>query len=202
MRINRSRTARYHRLLRLSSRPLPALTVLHARRYLADYPDDGRIWLILGLTLTEMARYEEAEQALHKAIELCPPDQLSVPLDYMGHLFRESGDYEQAAGWYRQAIEADPDDATSHIFLGAVLARQGRLHDALEAHRVATTCGRGCIDDAYLHLGLVLRALGRFHEAADCFREALRQDPKYQEARRALHDVERCIAVTRQGGAR
>ncbi len=197
MRINRSRTARYQRLLRLTSRPLPALTVLHARRYLADYPDDGRIWLILGLTLTEMARYEEAEQALHKAIELCPPDQRSVPLDYMGHLFRESGDYEQAAQWYRRAIEADPDDATSHIFLGAVLARQGRLHDAAESHRTATTCPRGSIDDAYFHLGLVLRSLNRYAEAADCFREALDRDPKYQEARRALQDVERCIALTR-----
>ncbi len=105
-----------------------------------------------------------------------------------------AGDYDQAAVWYRRAIDADLGDATGHIYLGAVLARQGRLHEAEEAHRLAIGCAEGCIDEAYFNLGLVLRAQERFAEAADCFRESIRLDPEYRAARRALRDVERCIA--------
>ena len=90
-------------------------------------------------------------------------------------------------------LSLDPEDATYRIFLGGVLATQGRLHDAEEVHRLAIASVEGCIDEAYLNLGLVLRAQERFPEAADCFREAIRLDPEYRAARRALRDVERGI---------
>jgi tetratricopeptide (TPR) repeat protein len=111
----------------------------------------------------------------------------------MGHLFRAAGNYELAATWYRKAIDADPIDATYRIYLGAVLAKQGRLHEAEEAHRAGVGCAEGCIDEAYLNLGFVLRAQERFREAAHCFREAIRLDPAYRQAQRALRDVERCM---------
>jgi tetratricopeptide (TPR) repeat protein len=187
------RETRYERLKRLSDGPFPALTIRYARRYLLDYPEHGPGWLLLGIALVELARYEEAEQALAKALELCPPDKRQIPLGHMGHLFMAGGDFDQAAAWYRKAVEADPDDATYHIFLGGVLAKQGRLHDAEEAHRAATGCAEGCIDEAYLNLGFVLRAQDRYREAAECFQEAIRLDPEYREARRALRDVELCL---------
>ena len=80
-----------------------------------------------------------------------------------------------------------------------MLAKQGRLHDAEDTHRKAVACTRGCIDEAYLNLGLILRARERFAEAAECFREALRRDPDYRAARRALRDVELCIKLEAGG---
>ena len=35
---------------------------------LADYPDDGPGWLLLGIALVELARYQEAETALDRAL--------------------------------------------------------------------------------------------------------------------------------------
>ena len=185
--------SRYKRLQRLSDGPFPALTIRVARRFLIDYPDFGPAWLLLGIALFEMARYEEAEQAIGKGIDLWPSENLRIPLAQMGHLFQEAGDYDQAAAWYRRAIAADPENAGGHIYLGNVLARQGRLHEAEEVYRAAIRCAKGFIEEAYLNLGLVLRARERFHEAADCLREALRLDPNYREARRPLRDVEACI---------
>jgi tetratricopeptide (TPR) repeat protein len=115
----------------------------------------------------------------------------------MGHLFVARGDFDQAAAWFRRAIEADPGDASYRIYLGAILARQGRLEEAEGVHRTAIACPAGCIDEAYLNLGLVLRAQGRFRESADCLREALRIDPQYRAARIALRDVERCLRWAR-----
>lgn len=192
-----SRASRYRRLRRFSDGPFPALTIRYGRRYLADYPWHGPAWMLVGIALVELARYEEAEQAFAKAIDLCPMHKRQIPFSQMGHLFREAGDYDQAAAWYRRAIEADPDDATYHIFLGAVLAKQGRLLEAEDVHRTAIACVEGCIDEAYLNLGFILRARERFAEAADCFREAIRLDPNYRPARRALRDVERCIKLGR-----
>ncbi len=175
-----------------------ALTIRYGRRLVRDYPCHGPAWVLLGVALVEVARYEEAEQALAKALDFRPAHKRFIPLGHLGHLFREAGDYEQAAAWYRRAIEASPDEASGHIFLGGVLAKQGRFADAEEAHRAAIACSEGCIDEAYLNLGLVLRARERFAEAAESFREAIRLDPNYREARQALRDVERCIAFERR----
>ena len=82
-----------------------------------------------------------------------------------------------------------PDEATGHIYLGGVLARAGRLKEAETAHRAAIRCSQGCRDEAYLNLGLVLRAQERHDEAATCFEQALKLDPKYVAARKALRDV-------------
>jgi tetratricopeptide (TPR) repeat protein len=111
----------------------------------------------------------------------------------MGRLFRESGDHSRAAEWFRRAIEAAPDDCIGHIGLGGLLARQGRLVEAEEVHRAGTRCTKGCVDEAFLNLGLLLRAQGRFTEAAGCFEEALRRDPNYRDAKRALRDVRACM---------
>jgi tetratricopeptide (TPR) repeat protein len=153
--------------------------------------------MTVGTSLVEVARYEEAEQAFAKAIEYCPPEKLQYPYSQLGHLFDRAGDLKQAVAWHSRAIESAPDDATFRIFLGAVLAKQGCFTKAEEACRTAIVCSEGCIDEAYLNLGLVLRARERFEEAADCFREALRLDPDYRAARRALRDVEQCIRFER-----
>ncbi len=146
------------------------------------------------------SRYDEAEEALATALELCPADRRRLPLTEMGYLEAQRGDFERAAGWYRKAIEAEPTHSASYIFLGAILGQQGRLREAEEVHRMAIeTCYEGCLDEAFLNLGLVLRAQERFEEAAEYFREAIRLDPADRHARRALRDVERCLRIARPG---
>jgi tetratricopeptide (TPR) repeat protein len=192
-----ARKISYKQLQRLSDGPFAAQTVRYACRFLVDYPDHGPGWLLLGIALVELARYKEAERAIKKSIKLCPPNKRQIPLAQMGHLLKEAGKYDQAARWYRKAIVSDPDNAAYHIYLGAVLAKQGRLEEAEASHRTATRCPVGCIDEAYLNLGFVLRAQERFEEAAKSFREAIRLDPKYRAAKQALRDVERCLSSSR-----
>ena len=117
----------------------------------------------------------------------------------MGHLEKQRGELERAAGQYRWAIKAAPRHTAGYIFLGGVLARQGRLREAEDVHRTAIeTCYEGNVDEAFLNLGLALRAQERFDEAAECFREAIRMDSGYHDARRALRDVERCIRMLKR----
>jgi tetratricopeptide (TPR) repeat protein len=190
-----SKQDRFQRLKKLSNGPHPAVTILYGRRYLRDYPEDAVAWIWVAIALVEMARYEEAEQALAKSIEFFSQKRMHLPLAQMGHLFMKAGDYEQAAVWYTKAIEAAPDNAGRHIHLGGIRAQQGRFSEAEESLRKAIECPKGCIEEAYLYLGFVLRARERFEEAAECFREAIRRDPQYRAAHSALRDVERCLKL-------
>lgn len=190
---DRLRRTLFKRVGRADDAGLRTLTVVRARAFLAVFPTYGPAWHRLGQALIAIARYEEAQQALLKAIEYCPTEKLCLPYAAMGHLFSESGDHSRAAEWFRRAIEAAPDDCIGHIYLGGLLARQGRLVEAEEVHRAGTRCAEGCVDEAFLNLGLVLRAQGRFKEAAECFEEALRRDPNDRDAKRALRDVTACM---------
>jgi tetratricopeptide (TPR) repeat protein len=187
------RAARFKRLCIARDSDHTALVLKRARQFLIRYPDHGPAWHILGVALTDLARYSEAEQALWNALRLCPRHLRRVPMCSMGHFHDARGELARAARWYQRAIDAAPNHAAGYIFLGGVLARQGRLREAEKVHRQATeTCDEGSIDEAFLNLALVLRAQDRFDEASACLREAIRIDPKYADARKVLDDVKRC----------
>jgi len=193
MNANRVIQSRWSRLRAAYKAGLPALAVTRAREFLRDHPECGPAWKILGSALIDMGRHAEAEGALKRAIALCPLDKVWIPLAEMGHLHKARGEFWGAASWYGQAIKSVPDEASGHIGLGGILARFGRLQEAEEAHRAATCCTRGRRDEAYLNLALVLRAQQRYEEAAACLEQALKLDPKYAAAKKALRDVRETI---------
>jgi tetratricopeptide (TPR) repeat protein len=200
------RAARFRRLRAAWDAGLNALAVKRARQYLAKYPEHGPAWHMLSVALTDLARYSEAEQALWNALRLCPRHLRRIPFCSMGHFHDGRGELGRAARWYQRAIDAAPTHAAGYIYLGGLLARQGKLREAEKIHRQATeTCDEGCLDEAFLNLALVLRAQDRFDEAAVCLREAIRIDPDYCDAQTVLRDVERCrrwISHNRMGTAR
>lgn len=170
-----------------SGQPLYVINV--ARDFVRDFPDHWPAWIILGGALKDLARYREARQTLLRGISLTPLDKRRVPYCEMGHLCDEKGDFEKAASWYRRAIKADPNSASSYIYLGAVLAKGGQLDRAEKVHRRATKCPRGNREEAYLNLGFVLRAQERLQQALRCFRKAIKLDPDYNKAKLAIGDL-------------
>ncbi|HUE71375.1 MAG TPA: tetratricopeptide repeat protein [Pirellulaceae bacterium] len=173
----------------------PAAAILLGYRLVRRFPEFGPGWLFLGQQLCELARYEEAEGALLRALELMAKENRWGVLKLLGDLFREAGNYAKSADWYRKQTEEFPHDATGYIMLGAVLAKSGQFDEAATMHRRGTQCEIGAIDEAHLNLGLVLRAQERFSEAAECFREAIRRDHDYEDAKVALCDVELCLKL-------
>jgi len=172
----------------------PAATIVLARKVLEDNAEDALTLTRLGYALSELANYEEAETVLKHALENTSESKRYIVLAKMGHLFRFQGDYETAAEWYRKTMSSNSNDTTGYIFLGAALARQGKLDEAETIHRAATECKDGCIDEAYHNLGLVLRGQGRLEESRVCFVKALEIDPDYEAAQDALDDVIEAIA--------
>ncbi len=172
-----------------------ATTVLLASRWLEAHPDDLGVIHDYAEMLYQMTRYDEAIRVCLDAIERFEDDRWGLYIK-MGQLHRYRGDFAVAELWYQKAIDENPDEAGSYIFLGAVQARQGKLMQAEVTHRRAIQCPDGLIDEAYHNLGLVLRGQGRFAEAADCFRKAIELCPEYPHAIEALQDVEAALTLT------
>ena len=178
------------RLIDASERDLPALAVELARLHLADNPDDYAGLMLYAGALVDLARYPEARAALEHALTLARPDKRVSVLRRLGELCDALYEAREAERYYREAIAAAPNDASAHIFLGALLARTGRLEEAESVHRQATLCLVGEIDEAYLNLGLVQRGRGDYVGALSSLRRALELDPAYSAAQDALRDVE------------
>ena len=189
--------AQWREILRFHNRGMVGCTVELARHYLTAHPKDWVVWLYYADALCDMARHTEALAALRRAIRLCPPKRLHLVYYRFGKVHKHRGAFRVAERWYRRAVDVSPSDATYRIFLGAFLARAGRLQEAEAVHRRAIRCKKGCIDEAFLNLGFVLRALERYSDARKCFQRALVIDPKYKAAREALSDVEHVIEKIR-----
>lgn len=189
-----------HKALRAAYKADHAATVIViARAILNQTPDDALTWIRLGHSLSETAQYAKAEAALRKSLDLCEQSVAYVVFGELGHRFKLKGQFQVAAEWFQKAIDAKPDNADATIFLGSVLARDGKLLEAEAVHRSATQCDEGCIDEAYLNLGLILRALGRYSEARQCSERALELDPEYQEAQDGIDDVANVLQYIHNG---
>ncbi len=194
----KTRNQRFRELESAYDNDLFATTIETAKDYLKDHPDSILARLYLGISLYEYARYEEAKVELRKVIKDCQPDVLYIPLCHMGHLYKLKGDYKNAAAWYRRASESYPSYAGCLIFLGSILALQGKLSEAEECHRKATKCKSGDIAEAYLNLGMVIRAQGRYAEALKCFEKALRIAPKYKAAKHEIKDLQKVLEIIKR----
>ncbi|MGH9666241.1 MAG: tetratricopeptide repeat protein, partial [Bryobacteraceae bacterium] len=106
-----------------------------------------------------------------------------------------SGQWEAAAGEFREVVAERPDDtkAWQHLvevlaLWGDDLAKSGQYEAAAARYREALAYHKA---DPGLHMGLgaVLARLGKLGEAQAQFEEALRLDPNFEQARQALATV-------------
>ena len=164
-----------------------------SRDLMRQSPDHPIGSLLQGVLLYELARYDEAEKILKRAIQLIPPESLDHGYIHLGHLFEDRGNYEEAEQYYRKALELAPDNAGRHVHLGALLAKKGDFTSAVAVHRKGTQCKKGPIDESYLNLGYVLRAQECYREALECFNKALEITPDYEKAAIAKRDMEKVL---------
>ncbi len=78
----------------------------------------------------------------------------------------------------RHAVELDPRDAESRYRLGAALARQDKLDEAIVCYHQAIELNPGSYG-AQNDLGLALAQQGKLDEAIACYRRAIDIDPRY-----------------------
>ena len=169
-----------------------ATTVKLAQAFLVDHPDSPRAWLDLGQALSHLSRYDEAEKAFQKVIEL-DPDSPAPILGEIGNLYRAKGDFETASSWYRKQIDAAPEDSLGFLYLGNLMLRQGKFEDANTQFEKARECKDVCLEEVHYCIGLTKRGLAEYGEAKQHFEKALMYRADFSDAKVALKDVKSLV---------
>jgi tetratricopeptide (TPR) repeat protein len=101
---------------------------------------------------------------------------------------------DRAAEAYTAAIAANPRLAVAHNRLGALLARQERIPEALSCFESAVALDPASVE-ARFNLGLALALSGREEESVPHFEYVLRRNPAHADARRNLAMARERIAA-------
>jgi tetratricopeptide (TPR) repeat protein len=139
--------------------------------------DDRQVYFALGNMYTRLRRWKEAEDALAKATPTVTKKEDKLYLLFLkGALADRQKHTEQAEGFFRQALDIDPNNAMTLNYLGYMFADKGvRLPEALKLIRKAVE--EEPMNGAYLDsLGWVYFKMGEYELAEDNLRQAVERD--------------------------
>ena len=154
-----------------------------ARTLCADFPAHWSGWKMLGVVLVQTSRFNEAIDALARALELAPKD--AEAHNNLGIAYYESGRLDAAASSCRQALALNPRYPQALFNLATTLQTMGKLKEAEEGYRAALAIDPGYVK-ALSNLGSVLVELKRFDESEHVYRRALELRGEDAGARRDL----------------
>ena len=113
---------------------------------------------------------------------------------FLGWTYHFQGKVQDAIAECKRAIEVDPDFGNPYNDIGAYLIALKRYDEAIPWLELATKAKR--YDPRhypYFNLGRVYYAKGMINRAQECFRQALRIEPRYTEARQAVENIRRML---------
>jgi tetratricopeptide (TPR) repeat protein len=146
-----------------------------------------------------LAHYRAALRAVNRAARFAPPEVHGQICVQFGRLFDESCLLEKAEKWYRRALIYE-EKGSWLVLLGAVLAKQGRLDEAMKCHeraaRLATETDSP--DEAYVNIAMILRAKRRYREALRYVNRALKIDKNDEDAISVRKDLQKVLRMKRR----
>ena len=149
-------------------------------------PSDGVALRELGRARLSLKDPAGALDAFGRAVSMCP-DDVAARLQY-GLALEAVGELDDAAYQLLQADKRAPDDVAILRALGAVFYKKG-LHDKAARYLGRATKLAPLDPKAHYALGVVHDARRDPGAAIGSLREAIRVDPQFLDARRALIDA-------------
>ena len=141
----------------------PADAVDYLRRAVCERPDDAQANYHLGSALLGMKLYDQAEQALRRAVALRPAEGA---LSNLGNALAGSGRHDEAIDCFHRVLAIDSGHVPAYFNLGRSLLALDRLDEAVAGFRAALAHAPADVDpdrlaDVHAHLAQALVGLGR-----------------------------------------
>ena len=152
-----------------------------SRQILAIAPKYANAYNVLGVSLTNLDRNDEAVEVFRQGLSYNPD---SILYNGLANTLFQLGRYEESITVLRKAIEIMPNPDAEYNGLGLALFALGKKEEAIEAYRhglaiFSTTLTRN-------NLGNALVDLERYDEAIIEFRQVLDTDPQNLSALNGL----------------
>lgn len=165
-------------LVALASRQVDA-AIRMAAAGVTEAPQMCGAWVALGQALKAGEKFEEAEEAYEKAIEV---DGMS-PLARMGmgELRLAQSRPQEAIREFEIVLQRKPAHGMAHLGIGNALAFQGRHEEALARYQMALEM-QPQLPEVEFAAGCALAMLGRAAEAEKRYRRALTLRPDFAAA--------------------
>jgi cytochrome c-type biogenesis protein CcmH/NrfG len=154
--------------------------LVHFQNAVRINPNDAISHLNLGADMHEHGQLREAIEQYQTVLSLTrDPHLVAKSLIDLGAASQQLGDYAAAERYYREAQRQEPDNHVIFRNLGALgmIKRVRELSASAAAHPTA---------GAYLQLGQLQQAAGLIPDARQSFAQALKLNPKLDEAQKAL----------------
>jgi len=154
---------------------------------LAKYPDEAPLFFHKASILEKDNRYEAAEQALQKVLELDP--QNGNAWNFLGYMLIDYDiDIGRGIRYVKKALQFEPKNPAFLDSLGWGYFKQQKYDDAL---KLLLAAAKVLTDDPTIfeHLGDVYAALGQSHDARDSYEKSLanlKDEAKAEEIRRKI----------------
>ncbi|MDZ7682628.1 MAG: tetratricopeptide repeat protein [Fodinibius sp.] len=115
------------------NQPMKAISSL--KNALVQYPDDKRLYHVLGLAYQGVNNSQEAERQYRAAIDL--EADFAPPYNNLGYLYREQQNYTQAEKAFKNYIRLLPTEANPHDSIGDLYTKMGDHKLAIEHYEKA-----------------------------------------------------------------
>jgi len=152
---------------------------------------------ILGTSLAQDGRYDEADQAFGEALRIRPDDQETY--NAWGIALAQQKRFSEAESHYTAALRIDPEYADVHYNMGLLLAAEGRFSEAI-GHFYGALRLQPSQPGIYLGLGKAYAGSGDFAKALGFYNHALLLDPDNAEIQMMIGlsygmqgNIEECI---------
>lgn len=144
----------------------------------------------LGLALTGIGKYEDAELSFHRALQIENRATFYANLALL--LRRQPKRRTEAIAFFGQALKLQPDDTEILCEIGDILQEMGRFKDACNFYEQAVIIDPE-LARAWYSRGCAENARQEYVPAANCFRKAVDLQPDWLQARhnlaRALYEI-------------
>lgn len=148
----------------------------HLKNAVRIRPSDPTGHLNLAACLAVKSYPQDAISEYELAISLAPdPRMLVAAYQTLGKLYGERGNYSKARESYQQALRIDPQEVNAKNAL-----------DGIDFSEAVRNVAESPSSQSYLRLSQLLQQRGQMPEARAAYQQALRLNPKLDEAQKAL----------------
>ncbi|NOT56904.1 MAG: tetratricopeptide repeat protein [Deltaproteobacteria bacterium] len=148
---------------------------------------DAYVWLGRAYNVEWGFRWNQDPKILERALALMHQalaidDSLPRAHSFLGTIYADQQQYDQAIAAGERAIALDPNEAGSYASHGQVLLNAGRPEEAEKTLRQAMRLNPRSLANYPAALGTAYNLMGRYTEAISALKDALNRNPRHQSA--------------------